>query len=214
MEAVQSTYTRVVVLFTTEVVKETTELFEKSIEDMVGRNEVPNPNGTLFAICDLSKDISGKLKKFGGNPGVQILTLITRYELPLPADHSSMSNYFSVDFPAFFRKHSSLTAPIISVDDIRLKQPYNSGYTVLISSNNETIINKSHLIYHSIYDWLQAFDVNFAIVNDESLNTTIAIYLNGQIHSEYPKSAVTALFNFTAEPKTHSRTELTDFIST
>lgn len=36
-------------------------------------------NKTLFGICDLSKDLSGKLRKFGGRASVQLITAITHY---------------------------------------------------------------------------------------------------------------------------------------
>jgi hypothetical protein len=83
---------------------------------MVERDEVPNVNKTLFAVCDLSKDLSGKLKRFGGQPGIQILTDVTHYELPFPANNSHISSYFQIDFPSFFKNHTSSTASLASLE--------------------------------------------------------------------------------------------------
>lgn len=42
---------------------------------------------------------------------------------------------------------------------------------------------------------------------------TVTIYLNGEKHSEYAKSASQALFNFTDKPDEHEVNDLVDFIN-
>jgi hypothetical protein len=63
------------------------------------------------------------------------------------------------------------------------------------------VVDKAHLIYATIYDWLHVIGVNLSIVKEYSAQPSISIYFNGQLHAEYPKSAVSALLNFTTEPK-------------
>lgn len=40
-------------------------MFENSIKNVIAVGEESKFNKTIFAVCDLSKDHSGKLQKFG-----------------------------------------------------------------------------------------------------------------------------------------------------
>jgi hypothetical protein len=52
-------------------------------------------NKTLFAICDLAKDHSHKLDKYGGKPSIQIITPVTNYELLFPInDNIRITSFF------------------------------------------------------------------------------------------------------------------------
>jgi hypothetical protein len=73
-------------------------MFENSIKNMISSKEIPNINKTLFAICDLTKDVSGRLKKYGSN-GIVLINEITHDNLPFPSNQSDIPTYFSHIFP-------------------------------------------------------------------------------------------------------------------
>ena len=61
-------------------------MFESSIKRIIAGSEESKFNKTIFAVCDITKDQSGKLRKFGGRQGIQLITPLTHYELKLPND--------------------------------------------------------------------------------------------------------------------------------
>lgn len=95
LDVILSIYDKTVVFFTNGLNKDHIELYENSIRDLVHRIQPSQLNKTLFAICDLSKDHSNKLDKYGSRPSIQIITAVTNYELSLPAnENSNITSFF------------------------------------------------------------------------------------------------------------------------
>jgi hypothetical protein len=59
-------------------------MFQNSIRNIIENYRIPNENQTLFAICDKTKDLSGKLKKYEDHIGISYVNELTHYNLPFP----------------------------------------------------------------------------------------------------------------------------------
>lgn len=81
LDVILSIYDRSVVLLTHGISPQITQMFENSIKNIIAISQESKFNKTIFAVCDLAKDHSGKLQKFGGKQGVQVITPLTHYSL-------------------------------------------------------------------------------------------------------------------------------------
>lgn len=84
LDVILSIYDRTIVLFTNGIKADNTKMFEDAIKGVLGVSEPTKFNKTLFAICDIEKDHSGKLRKFGSVESIQLITGVTHYSLKYP----------------------------------------------------------------------------------------------------------------------------------
>ena len=89
-------YSRIIALFVENSKwNESVPLFEKKANEIM--NSPDFNNNTLFALCNTSKDVSGKLEKYGNPNGIKYVTPVTFYQLSIP--EIGLETFFDSDFP-------------------------------------------------------------------------------------------------------------------